>query len=185
MSRAFVPVRSALAVVIASLVLAGIVLACANWSAGGPASPPAPAATAAVSDPSVGATASVPAASQAAGPPRATLAAEGGDPVIGQLGSFTWADGGSDSPWLPGTPIVVGAGEPLTVALDDGVAIASWSAKRVQAGTTDGVGAIGLGGGPSPATFAAPGPGSWSVQVDVTFADGLGAAVYYWQVTVR
>ena len=27
--------------------------------------------------------------------------------AIGELGSFTWADGGSDSPWLPGAPIVV------------------------------------------------------------------------------
>ena len=35
-------------------------------------------------------------------PPAATLAAEGGDPVAGQLGSYTWAGGGSDSPWLPG-----------------------------------------------------------------------------------
>ena len=37
-------------------------------------------------------------------PPAATLAVEGGDPVAGQLGSFTWNGGGSDSPWLPGAP---------------------------------------------------------------------------------
>ncbi len=54
-----------------------------------------------------------------------------------------------------------------------------------RAGTTDGAGAVGLGGGPAPATFPAPAPGSWSVQVDVTFADDLGTAVYYWQVSVR
>ena len=53
-------------------------------------------------------------------PPDASLAAEGGDPVPGQLGTFTWAGGGSDSPWLPGTPITVGAGESLTVTLDGG-----------------------------------------------------------------
>ena len=35
-------------------------------------------------------------------PPVASLAAEGGDPVVGQLGSYIWADGGSDAPWLPG-----------------------------------------------------------------------------------
>ena len=159
-------------------------LACANRRLAGPASPSTAATTVPVST-AVGPTATAPASSPAAGPPQATLAAEGGDPVIGQLGSFTWADGGSDSPWLPGTPIVVGVGEPLTVALADAVGIATWSAKRVSAGTTDGARAIELGGGPSPATFAAPGPGSWSVQVDVTFAGGLGAAVYYWQVTVR
>ena len=48
-------------------------------------------------------------------PPAASLAVEGGDPVTGQLGTFTWGDGGSDSPWLPGAPIAVGTGEQLTV----------------------------------------------------------------------
>src|SRR6266576_2728071 len=42
-------------------------------------------------------------------PPSAALAADGGDPVVGQLGTYTWLDGGSDSPWLPGTTIAVGA----------------------------------------------------------------------------
>ena len=50
-------------------------------------------------------------------PPDATLAADGGDGVAGQLGSYTWRGAGSDSPWLPGTPIAVGAGEPLTVRI--------------------------------------------------------------------
>ena len=59
----------------------------------------------------------------AAEPPAASLAVEGGDPVVGQLGSFTWGDGGSDSPWLPGAPIPVGAGERLTVAIADGVGV--------------------------------------------------------------
>ena len=59
-----------------------------------------------------------PASSTTAGaPPAATLAADGGDPAVGQLGSYTWLDGGSDSPWLPGTPLTVGAGEPLTVTI--------------------------------------------------------------------
>lgn len=118
-------------------------------------------------------------------PPAATLAAEGGDPVAGQLGSFTWNDGGSDSPWLPGAPVEVGAGEPLTVRVADGVAVSEWSARRVPAGTANGSGALGLGGGPAPITFNAPGPGSWSVQVLVRFPDGLGSAAYYWQLTVR
>ena len=88
----------------------------------------------------------------------ATLAADGGEPAIGQLGSYTWLDGGSDSPWLPGTPLTVGAGEPLTVTVGGGVAVADWSARRVTAGTTDGSGAVALGqaAGP-PVAFAAPG----------------------------
>ena len=53
----------------------------------------------------------------AAEPPAAALAVEGGDPVTGQLGTFTWGDGGSDSPWLPGAPIAVGTGEQLTVSI--------------------------------------------------------------------
>jgi hypothetical protein len=177
------PFRSSPVAVAGSLVLACLVVACGNQTLGGSgtASPPAVSASGVTVSPA--AVASPPLA--AAEPPAAALAAEGGDPVTGQLGSFTWADGGSDSPWLPGTPVVVGAGEPLTVTLADGVAVADWSARRVPAGTTDGAGAVGLGSGPTPVTFAAPRPGSWSVQVTVTFAGGLGSAAYYWQLTVR
>ena len=129
--------------------------------------------------------ASPPAPSLPADPPRATLAADGGDPVAGQLGSYAWRDGGSDSPWLPGAPIAVGAGEPLTVLVGDGVPVATWTARRVPAGTANGVGAIALGAGSDPVAFAAPDTGSWSVQVDIQFADDLGSAAYYWRVDVR
>jgi hypothetical protein len=114
------------------------------------------------------------------------MATEGGDPVTGALGSFTWGDGGSDSPWLPGAAIAVGKGESLTVTLADETPAAEWLVKRVPAGTVDGVGAVSLGHGDgTPITFAAPSPGEWSVQVDVTFGNDLGAATYYWGVTVR
>jgi hypothetical protein len=120
-------------------------------------------------------------------PPAASLSAEGGDRVVGQLGSYTWGDMGSDSPWLPGSPIRLGSGEPLAVALAGDVAIAGWSARRVPAGTTDGSGAVGLGSGPGPGpiAFHAPGVGTWSLQVTVQFADGLGDAAYYWTIEVR
>jgi len=118
-------------------------------------------------------------------PPVATLVAEGGDPATGQLGSFTWDGGGSDSPWLPGTPLAVGRGERLTVALADDVGVSDWEARRVPAGVADGIGAVRLGGGRAPVTFAAPGPGAWSVQVTVRFAGGLGSAAYYWRLGVR
>ncbi len=55
----------------------------------------------------------------------------------------------------------------------------------MPAGTTNGTGAVGLGAGGPPATFAVPGRGRWSVQVAVRFADGLGSATYYWELTVR
>jgi hypothetical protein len=120
-----------------------------------------------------------------AAPPDATLAVEGGDPVVGQLGSFTWGDGGSDSPWLPGSPVSLGTGERATVTLSGGVRVASWTARRVPAGTLDGSGATGLGGGGATIAFSVPGPGRWSVQVDVRYADDLGSGTYYWQLTVR
>jgi hypothetical protein len=117
-------------------------------------------------------------------PPPAALAAEGGDPVEGELGSFTWADGGSDSPWLRGSPITVGSGERLTVSIA-GVEVSGWSASRVPGGTDNGFGAVPLGSGAAPISFTAPGPGSWSIQVIVQFAGDLGSATYYWQLTVR
>jgi hypothetical protein len=48
-----------------------------------------------------------------------------------------------------------------------------------------GSGAIGLGTSGPPISFDAPPAGSWSVQVIVDFADGLGSGTYYWLVTVR
>jgi hypothetical protein len=121
----------------------------------------------------------------AAAPPAATLAVEGGDPVAGQLGSYTWNGNGSDSPWLPGTPITVGVGERLAVSLDPDVGVAMWSARRVAAGTSDGAGAVGLGDDAPPVAFAAPAAGHWSVQLTVGFAGEVGSATYYWDVTVR
>jgi hypothetical protein len=143
-----------------------------------PSGPPAesPAATASP------ATSGLPVTAE---PPGAALAVEGGDAVTGQLGSFLWGDGGSDSPWLPGSPITVGSGERLIATIADGVGVATWSARRVPAGATDGSSAVSLGTGGPPITFGAPPPGSWSVQLTVDFDGGLGTASYYWLLTVR
>ena len=89
-------------------------------------------------------------------PPVASLAAEGGDPVAGSLGSFTWGDGGSDSPWLAGAPITAGSGEQFTVR---------WpAASRLRTGRRTGAGRGGRwrerrrggDGAASPITFPAP-----------------------------
>ena len=117
-------------------------------------------------------------------PPPAALAVEGGDPVDGELGSFTWADGGSDSPWLPGAPITVGRRERLAVTIV-GVGVTGWTASRVPIGTANGFGAVPLGSGAGTIAFSAPEPGSWTIQVTVQFADDLGSATYYWGLTVR
>jgi len=118
-------------------------------------------------------------------PPEARLAAEGGDPVAGQLGTYIWDDTGSDSPWLPGAPIAVGAGEPLAVTLDGAAAIESWTAIYVPA-TADGpAGGMALGTGTAAPAFRAPGPGSWTVDLEIVFAAGAGTANYAWRLDVK
>ena len=175
-----------------ALTLVGIAVlagACTGASPSGSVGPSktgsAPASEESAPTPSTLPSPSVTASNSATEPPVASLAVEGGDPVAGQLGTFTWGDGGSDSPWLPGSPITVGTGERLTVSIADSVGVASWSAKRIAAGAVGGSGAIGLGTGGPPVVFDGPPAGSWSVQVIVDFADGLGSATYYWLVTVR
>lgn len=116
-------------------------------------------------------------------PPDALLRVEGADPVAGQLGSYTFAGGGSDSPWLPGSPVTAAAGEPVTVGLADGSAVAGWAARRAPAGATSGTGATAIGDGEAAVAFSAPGPGSWTVEVTIRFATG-GSATYYWRLDV-
>jgi hypothetical protein len=126
-----------------------------------------------------------PTLSPSAEPPPASLKAEGGDPAVGQLGSYTWNGRGSDSPWLQGSPIHVGSGEPVTVTLAGNPAIDSWTVQRVPGGATGGSGAVAMGSGEgTPIGFVAPAPGSWSILVDVRFADGSDAAAYYWLLDV-
>ena len=191
------------AVALPSLLLVGLLLSgcssgASSGSAGAGSPTTAPPAATASADP--GPTVAPSTATDAPGapsptvvvgaePPAATLSVEGGDPVTGQLGSFTWNGGGSDSPWLPGTPLSIGAGERLTASLAGGFAIDTWSARSAPAGSSDGTGAVGLGDGSGdgggPISIAPPPKGRWSVQLTVGFADELGSATYYWRVTVR
>jgi hypothetical protein len=116
------------------------------------------------------------------GPPVGRLAAEGGDPVSGQLGTYVWRDAGSDSPWLPGAPVTVGAGEPLTVSFDPAIGVASWRARLVPADADAPVGATLLGQGVGDPAFQAPEAGSWTVEVHVVF--DAGDASYFWRLEV-
>ena len=175
---------------LAMFAIALVVGACAAASPSGSAGP-SEAASVSPPDPSAASSSAaapsplVAASFSATEPPAASLAVEGGDPVTGQVGTFTWGDGGSDSPWLPGSPIVVGTGELLTVTIAAPIGVATWSAKRIPEGATGGSGATGLGTGGPPIAFDAPEAGTWSVQVIVDFDGGLGSATYYWLVTVR
>ena len=113
------------------------------------------------------------------------MAVEGGDRVVGALGSYTWRNAGSDAPWLRGSPIHVGHGEELELSLAWPVTIAAWTAGRTTPGSLDGSGAIGLAEGRgAPPRFPTPPPGTWSVQVVVWFAGNQGSAAYYWLVEV-
>ena len=118
-------------------------------------------------------------------PPDALLAAEGGDPVMGQLGTNTWKNGGSDAPWLRGAPITVGAGEPLTVTFLPGIDVASWRTRYVPAASDGQTGGASLGEGVGQPTFQAPAAGSWTVAVTVTFHVENGDADYYWRLDVQ
>ena len=160
------------------VLLVGAFLAAGCAGGTSPASPPTTAppspAPALTPDPSV--------AGRDA-PPDATLTAEGGDPATGQLGSYTWFESGSDAPWLPGTPLAVGVGEPLTVAFVPPGDVASWTARYAPAGA-DPAGARPLGEGMGGPVFGVPEPGRWTVAVTVIFGDGIGSATYFWEVTV-
>ena len=117
-------------------------------------------------------------------PPAAALAVDGGDPVVGELGSFSWDNSGSDSPWLPGARMHVGSGERLTLRLATDVPIERWTVTRTP-GATFGSGPVGVADGSTrPVTFATPPRGTWSVQVEVWFAHNLGSAAYYWLIAV-
>lgn len=149
--------------------------------------PGAPASAVASIEPTASVEPSVPPAGEPsqASPPAASIAVDGGDPVGGQLGSYTWHGAGSDAPWLDGSPIHVGAAERLSVSLVEAVGVANWTASRVPPGNRDGIGAIGLGEGfGEPVTFGTPPKGSWSVNVTVWFSDDRGSAAYYWLMNV-
>jgi len=166
-------------VVLRSVFLMVVLAACSAPAVGSDpptpnTNPPAPTSSPIAADPS----------RVANGPPVARLSAEGGDPLTGLLGTYTWGDGGSDSPWLSGAAIAVGAGEPLSAAFDPVVAVESWRARSVPstADGPDGASVLGQGGGDP--TFAAPVAGSWTVEVHVVFASGAGDASYFWRLDV-
>lgn len=165
-----------------AMACAAVVLAAVAACAGSGMPSSTPSSTPTVSIPSTSAPQPTSLA-PAVGPPAGRLAAEGGDPVTGQLGTYVWRDTGSDSPWLPGAPIAVGVGEPLTVTFDQAIEVASWRARLVPADADGPDGATLLGQGTGGPTFQAPGTGSWTVEVHVVF--GAGNASYFWRLDVR
>jgi hypothetical protein len=118
-------------------------------------------------------------------PPDAVLAAEGGDAVTGQLGTYVWFGTGSDSPWLTGAPLTVGSGEPLSVKVVPDGRIATWEVRDLPAGAGDPGEARTIAQGTGAPAFEAPGPGTWTVEVALEFAGGAGQASYFWRLKVE
>lgn len=126
-----------------------------------------------------------PSPDQAETPPSALLAVDGGDPVPGQLGTYVLAASGSDGPWLPGTPMAVGAGESLALVLSPAWPVDSWQARYVPAGQPDPTGAVSLGTGRGDPLLEVPPVGAWTMEIGLTFRAGAGTANYFWRLAVE
>jgi hypothetical protein len=118
-------------------------------------------------------------------PPDAVLAAEGGDPVTGQLGTYVWFGTGSDAPWLTGAPLTVGGGEPLYLRVVPEGRIAAWEVRDLPAGAVGPEEARTIAKGTGAPAFEAPGSGTWTVEVTLEFAGGAGRAAYFWRLKVE
>jgi hypothetical protein len=119
-------------------------------------------------------------------PPDALLAGPTGGPVAGELGSFSWDGVVSDSPWIvPPTASPLDPARHLRVRVRGGPAVASWTARwaKVRNDEAGPPRLAGSGTGAPLAIDAPPGPGGWSLQVDIRF-DGGGRAAWYWRVQV-
>ena len=118
-------------------------------------------------------------------PPDAFLAAEGGEPVTGQLGTYVWFGTGSDAPWMTGAPLTVGSGEPLSLKVEPESRIAVWEVRDLPAGAGGPEEARTIAEGTGAPRFEAPGSGTWTVEVTLEFAGGAGRAAYFWRLKVE
>jgi hypothetical protein len=171
----------------APLVVVAIVVAAAIIAVGcGPtATPPTTPPSATTSAPPATPTQPSPSLAGHDAPPDAVLAAEGGDPVTGQLGTYVWFGTGSDSPWLSGASLVVGSGESLSLSVVPEGRIATWEVRDLPAGAGGPEEARTIAKGTGAPAFEAPGPGTWTVEVILEFAGDAGRATYFWRLKVE
>jgi hypothetical protein len=171
-----VSARHAPGAVLAVLTLAATLAACV-----GPAASPVtiPSQTAV---PSPAGTVSPSSNSAEPQPPSALLSIAARPAVAGSLGGYTFRGTGSDSPWLPGTPIAVPAtGGAAQILLDPPVGIASWRVRRAPPGDRTGAAATTIASGTGPIAFNLDGRAG-TLVVLVEFTDNQGSAAWYWQV---
>jgi hypothetical protein len=173
--------------VVAATIIAVVVLGCGPAFTPPSAAPPSAAPPSATSA-AMPTAAPIPPSPTLAGrdaPPAALLAAEGGDPVTGLLGTYVWFGTGSDAPWLPGAPLTVGGGEPLRLSVVPEGRIATWEVRDLPAGAGGPEEARTIAKGTGAPAFAAPGSGTWTVEVTLEFAGGAGRAAYFWRLQVE
>ena len=182
-----IPGRGLRRAIVALLALATVSAACASPGASGPTSalPTQTSSATASAKSAATATAQPPASATTDGPPAATLEVEGGEPVVGQLGPYTWGETGTATGWLRGAPITIGVGEELVLGLDPALPIDSWTARYVPYAADSPADAIPLGEGSDAPRFAGPPAGAWTVEVSLVFAADLGEARYAWAVQVE
>jgi hypothetical protein len=186
-------------VLVAPLVLAGLVAGCGTGGSpplGGPSTMPAEAspavdasgmATPVTSASATAALTPVPTAALSE-PPMALLVGETlpGEPAVGDLGSYTWGEEGSDAPWIvsdrgafarPGTPV--------SVTFDPSVSPPAWTVRWAPI-TAAGAGDVASASqGTDEVTFEVPDrAGAWSLQLEARFGSGHGAT-WYWRVDVQ
>jgi hypothetical protein len=112
-------------------------------------------------------------------PPDAFLTVDPMPRVRGALGTYTWLGTGSDSPWLPGTPVVLPAGRTARVVLEPPIEPVTW---RMRKGAADGSGIAALASGSgSRIEFTVP-RGATTVALEVDFG-ATGSAAWFWAVT--
>ena len=163
-------------VVLATLVL--VAVAACIGPAASPSAIPSPTAV-----PSPAAVVSPSSSSAEPQPPSALLSVAARPAVAGSLGGYTFRGTGSDSPWLPGTPIAVPAtGAAALVLLDPPVGIATWRARRAPPGDTTGSAATTIASGSGPIAFSLDGRAE-TLVILVEFADNQGSAAWYWRVS--
>jgi len=120
-----------------------------------------------------------------AAPPTAVLGGLTGDSSAnGELGTYFWADVGTDAPWIVGNLAgTAGRGAPLHITFGGarpGTWTAAW-AKVVQGSAGSPVGAS---TGTGDVALSAPGSGGdWTLRVTAVFGPTANAT-YYWRLTV-
>lgn len=153
-------------------------------AAGVATSIPSPSATLAAAPPTTPPALEPATSALPATPPAATAHGINGA-VAGDLGSFSWREGGSASPWIPGNgPVHVTQRDGLTVSLTPDVAVTAWTARAAAPGTAGEPVVAALTGRAAPARIRLDlPPGTWELGVEIQFGD-LGSAIYYWTLEV-